>query len=268
MLDNTVMFGLERLTGGLPAFVNCTRESLTEDLVSVLPSSMTVLEDPGGPGADSASHRGRPCKKFVKAAGFRLALDDFTWRPGIEPLIAMADYIKVDFRQTNAAERARLLERLSGFTVALVAEKVETEAEYKQAREEGFALFQGYYFCRPVLLKTGKVPANRSLHIEILKLLRDDSLELRKLTSLVKQDTSLTYRLLRLVYSPMCAVRQEVRSIRSALLAVGEDTFRKLATLRHQGSSELRRRPARKNCCASGFCSRPLLRAHRGVMRS
>jgi EAL and modified HD-GYP domain-containing signal transduction protein len=29
----------------------------------------------------------------------------------------------------------------------------------------------------------------------------------------------------------MCAVRQEVRSIRSALLAVGEDTFRKLATL-------------------------------------
>jgi c-di-GMP-related signal transduction protein len=29
MLDNTVMFGLEKLTGGLPAFVNCTAESLT-----------------------------------------------------------------------------------------------------------------------------------------------------------------------------------------------------------------------------------------------
>jgi EAL and modified HD-GYP domain-containing signal transduction protein len=81
------------------------------------------------------------------------------------------------------------------------------------------------------LLKGGTVPANRSLHIQILKVLRDDSLELRKLTGLVKQDTSLTYRLLRLVNSPMCAVRQEVRSIRSALLAVGEDTFRKLATV-------------------------------------
>jgi EAL and modified HD-GYP domain-containing signal transduction protein len=75
------------------------------------------------------------------------------------------------------------------------------------------------------------VPANHSLHIRILKLLRDDSLELRKLASLVKQDPSLTYRLLRLVNSPMCAVRQEVRSIRSALLAVGEDAFRKLAML-------------------------------------
>jgi hypothetical protein len=30
MLDNTVMFGLEKLTGGLPAFVNCTAEALTE----------------------------------------------------------------------------------------------------------------------------------------------------------------------------------------------------------------------------------------------
>ena len=44
MLDNTVIFGLEKLTGGLPAFVNCTRESLIEELVQVLPSSMTVLE--------------------------------------------------------------------------------------------------------------------------------------------------------------------------------------------------------------------------------
>jgi EAL and modified HD-GYP domain-containing signal transduction protein len=228
MLDNTVMFGLDRLTGGLPAFLNCTREALTDELVSVLPASMTVLEILEN--LAPTPHLVEACRN-LKSAGFRIALDDFTWKPDMEPLVEMADYIKVDFRLTNAAERARLLERLSGFTLALVAEKVETETEYKQACKEGFALFQGYYFCRPVLLKSGKVPANHSLHIQILKVLRDDTFELRKLTSMVKQDTSLTYRLLRLVNSPMCAVRQEVRSIRSALLAVGEDTFRKLATL-------------------------------------
>jgi EAL and modified HD-GYP domain-containing signal transduction protein len=228
MLDNTVMLGLERLTGGLPAFLNCTLESLTDDLVSVLPSSMTVLEI-----LEDLAPTPRlieACRN-LKSAGFRIALDDFTWKPDLEPLVEMADYVKVDFRLTNAEERARLLERLRGFTVALVAEKVETEVEFKQACNEGFTLFQGYYFCRPVLLANGKVPANQILHIQLLKMLRDDSLELCRLTSLVKQDTSLTYRLLRLVNSPMCAMRQEVRSIRSALLAVGEDTFRKLATL-------------------------------------
>jgi EAL and modified HD-GYP domain-containing signal transduction protein len=36
---------------------------------------------------------------------------------------------------------------------------------------------------------------------------------------------------MRLVNSPICAVRQEVRSIETALLVVGEDTFRRIATL-------------------------------------
>jgi EAL and modified HD-GYP domain-containing signal transduction protein len=62
-------------------------------------------------------------------------------------------------------------------------------------------------------------------------LLRDQSLELQKLTGAVKRDESLTYRLLRIINSPVCAVRQEVSSIRLALLAVGEDTFRRVATL-------------------------------------
>jgi EAL and modified HD-GYP domain-containing signal transduction protein len=47
----------------------------------------------------------------------------------------------------------------------------------------------------------------------------------------LKRDPSLTYRLLRLVNSPMCAMRQEVRSIQAALLAVGEDAFRRMAML-------------------------------------
>jgi EAL and modified HD-GYP domain-containing signal transduction protein len=44
MLDNSVVFGLEKLTGGALAFINCTEESLTDELVDVLPASMTVLE--------------------------------------------------------------------------------------------------------------------------------------------------------------------------------------------------------------------------------
>jgi EAL and modified HD-GYP domain-containing signal transduction protein len=228
MLDNAVIFGLEKLTGGVPAFVNCTQETLTENLVHVLPAGMAVLEilesvNPT-PGLIEA------CRK-LKASGFRLALDDFTWKKDFDPLVELADYIKVDFLQSGAPERQSLLRRLSGVTVALIAEKIETQEDYWQACQEGFGLFQGYYFCRPVLLKGSKIPANRLFQIEILQLLRSDVIDLRKLTQLMKRDASLTYRLLRLVNSPMCAIRQEVRSIQAALLAVGEDTFRRIATL-------------------------------------
>jgi EAL and modified HD-GYP domain-containing signal transduction protein len=228
MLDNTVIFGLEKLTAGLPAFVNCTRESLTGELVNVLPPSMTVLEiletlDPT-PGLIAA------CRK-AKALGFRLALDDFVWKPNLEPLVELADYIKVDFTLLDAAGRETLRRRLGGVTVALVAEKVETQEENQQACSEGFTLFQGYYFCRPILLKNRKVPANRISYIEILQLLQCESIDMRKLGRLVKRDASLTYRLLRLVNSPVCAVRQEVSSIEAALVLVGEEAFRRIATL-------------------------------------
>jgi EAL and modified HD-GYP domain-containing signal transduction protein len=228
MLDNAVIFGLETLTGGLPAFVNCTQESLTGDLVHVLPASMTVLEILES--LEPTPELIAACRK-LKSGGFRLALDDFSWKAKFDPLVELADYIKVDFVQTGAAERKRLLQRLDGLSVALVAEKVETQEDYRQAREEGFTLFQGYYFCRPVLMTNRKVPSNRLSQIEILQLLRGNSIDVKKLTQLVKRDASLTYRLMRLVNSPMCAVRQEVTSIQSALLVVGEDTFRRIATL-------------------------------------
>jgi len=167
----------------------------------------------------------------LKSAGFRLALDDFKWRPELAPLVELADYIKVDFVQSDAAERKALMKSLDGLSVAWVAEKVESQEEYKRAREEGFTLFQGYYFCRPVLMENRKVPANRHLQFEILQLLRSDELDILKLAQLVKRDASLTYRLLRMVNSPNYGLRQEVTSIESALLAVGEDAFRRMATL-------------------------------------
>lgn len=228
MLDNTVLFGFDKLTGGLPGFINCTAETLTGQLVDVLPPPLTVLEihssiEPTQEVVDA-------CLK-LKGQGFRIALGDFEWKPQFASLLEMADYVKIDFATSGAAGRQEIFRRVFGKKTVLIAEKVESPQEYQQARDEGFTLFQGYYFCRPVLLKNRSIPSNQLFHIQILKLLHDDPLDFRKLSELVKLDASLTYRLLRLVNSPMCAVRQEVRSIETALIAVGEENFRHIATL-------------------------------------
>lgn len=228
MLDNTVIFGLEKFTAGLPAFVNCTEESLTEELVQVLPASMTVLEILET--VEPTPHLMDALVK-LKSGGFRIALDDFLWKPQLQPLVELADYIKVDFTLMDAAARAALRKQLGRTPVAMVAEKVETQDEYEQACAEGFTLFQGYYFCRPTLLKSRKVPANAVSYMEILKLLREEFIDWHKLSQQVKRDASLTYRLLRMVNSPAYAVRQEVTSIAAALVMVGEAVFRRIATL-------------------------------------
>jgi EAL and modified HD-GYP domain-containing signal transduction protein len=228
MLDNTVVFGLEELARGLPAFVNCTVESLTEELVQVLPPSMTVLELSSG--AEPTPSLLAACRK-LKALGFRLALTDFSANTESRPLADLADYIKVDIHKVDALERANLLRWLAGSTASLVAQNVETQQQYGQVCKEGFDLFQGYYFCRPEPLESHKIPGNRLVHLEILEDLQNDPVDLQRLSQLVMCDASLTYRLLRLVNSPICAMRQEVTSIQTALMLVGEASFRRVAML-------------------------------------
>jgi EAL and modified HD-GYP domain-containing signal transduction protein len=227
MLDNAVIFGVEWLTNGLPAFVNCTAESITEDLVLVLAPQKTVL---GIPGNLELTPKLLACCRALKARGYRLALDDFTWKANLGPMAEMADYIRLDFTRFGATER-QYLRRLNCASLAMVAKKVQTQEDYQHARGEGFTLFQGDYFCHPVLLKKRKVPANRMLHFEIVRMLHHDPIDVRQISQLVLRDASLTYRLLRLVNSPIYAIYHEVRSVEAAIIAVGEDTFRRTVSL-------------------------------------
>jgi EAL and modified HD-GYP domain-containing signal transduction protein len=227
MLDNAVIFGLEWMTNGLPAFVNCTAEVLAEDLVLVLAPQLSVLAIPGNL---ELTPRLLDCCHKLKARGFRLALDDFTWKPNLRPLAAIADYIRVDFDRFGVAER-EYLRNLDGASIAMVAKKVETQEDFQRASAEDFTFFQGSCFCHPVLLKKRKVPANRMLHFEIVRMLHHDPLDIHQVSRLVLRDASLTYRLLRLVNSPIYAIYQEVRSIEAAILAMGENAFRRIVTL-------------------------------------
>lgn len=227
-LDNAVLFGLERMTGGAPAFINCTAEALTGKLVEVLPPNLTVLEilETVSPTPELIS----ACKR-LKAHGFRLALDDFTWNPEIDPLTKIADYIKIDFRQCKPAERRATVERFRGRNVRLVAEKVETSEEFEQARNEGFTLFQGYHFCRPELVEQRDIPPNRLTQLRLLQQLYRPDFDLRQVAALVQQDAAISYRVLRLVNSPIYMLRSDIHSVKDALFLLGETTFRRIATL-------------------------------------
>ena len=227
MLDNELLFGLERLSNGLPAFVSCSGEALTDDLVLVLAPSLTVLAVPAA--LEPAPRLVDACRA-LKARGFRLALDGFCWRENLSVLLDRADYVRLDFRQLGAAERQQLVQR-GPDSIAMVAQRVETDEDYLKARALGFTLFQGDYLCHPVLLKKKKIPANRLYHFEIVRELYRDPLDVRKVSNLVRSDAALMYRLLRLANSPIYGLYQEVRSIETAIRMLGEDAFRRVVSV-------------------------------------
>jgi len=227
MLDNAVIFGLDWMTNGLPAFVSCTVESLTEDLVLVLSPDKTVLALPKE--FELTPKLLDSCRR-LKTRGYRLALDNFDWTAELRPLAELADYIRVGCSGFDAAER-QYLRTLHCPPPIMVARNVDVQEEFKRAGEKGFVLFQGDYFCHPVLLKKRKLPANRMLHFEIVRQLHHDPIDIHQVSQLVLRDAALTFRLLRLVNSPIYALHQEVRSIETAIFIVGETTFRRIVSL-------------------------------------
>jgi EAL and modified HD-GYP domain-containing signal transduction protein len=113
----------------------------------------------------------------------------------------------------------------------MLAEKLETPPEFHQARDMGFTYFQGYFFCRPELVVGREVPANRLHYIRLLELVSRRELDMRELEKMLKQEASISYRLLRYLNSPLFGFALEIKSIRHAMAVLGEREMRRWVRL-------------------------------------
>src|SRR6185295_5857897 len=135
------------------------------------------------------------CRR-LKAQGFTLALDDFVLRAGEEPLLELCDIWKVDFLTFKGDARTRLVRQHSRPGLTFLAEKVETHEDFVDAKRDGFALFQGYFFCRPQMLNASEVPGSKLTRLKLLEALNRASLDFEAVQQILKQDVALLTRLL------------------------------------------------------------------------
>ncbi len=228
MLDNVLIAGTDSLSSKTLVFVKCTRDSLVGNLATLLPPRHTVLEV--GKTVDPDEEVVAACLA-LKKKGYRLALGDVFLSDNAGGLVQMADYIKVNFRVTDKISRARILCKLRGGASALVAERLEDEAEFATALDEGFHYFQGYFFCKPAMLVRSEVRTNHPNYLRLLALLTQSPLDRSQVERIAVSDPPLSFRLLRLANSAVYGRRSEVRSVKRALIIMGDQDFRKLATI-------------------------------------
>lgn len=223
-LNTSMLLGLDVLCDGRRAFINCTRDVLLKDYVTLLPSEQAVVEILEGVPADDlvveACHR-------LKGAGYTIALDDFGVNDPREPLTDLADIIKVDLRETSAADAAAMVKRYGPWRCRMLAEKVETREEFLAAKKAGFLYFQGYFFRRPEILTAHEIPANRLNYMRMLTAVSQRELDVREIEKLVKGEASLCYRLLRYLNSAAFGFANEIHSVRHALAILGEREVRR-----------------------------------------
>lgn len=226
-LDSSLLFGLDVLCDRHYAFINCTRELLLKDYVSLLPPKQTVLEilETVKPDTELIA----ACQK-LREAGYLLALDDFAENDPRVVLAGTADILKVDLKASPPAECAALVRRY-GSSHRMLAEKVETREEFQAMRDMGFTYFQGFFFQKPQVLVTHDIPANKVNYLRMLQAVARDELDLREIEALIKSEVSICYRLLRYLNSAIFAFGNEIHSVRHALSLLGEREIRRWVRL-------------------------------------
>ncbi|MFZ0479727.1 MAG: HDOD domain-containing protein [Terriglobales bacterium] len=227
-LDSSLLFGLNTLCNNSRAFVNCTRDVLLKDLITLLPPNQAVVEilETVEPGDRVIA----ACKR-LKEAGYLIALDDFTPNDPRIPLSGLADIIKVDIQATPPEQCAGLIRRFGSAKCKMLAEKLETPQEFHQSCAQGFSYFQGYFFCKPELIVGREVPADRLRLLRLLELISRSELDLRELENALKQDAAICYRLLRYLNSPVFGFSLEIKSVRHAMAILGERELRRWTRL-------------------------------------
>ncbi len=227
-MDELFLMGIRTMTDGMPAFVNCTRDFLVKDYLTLMPREMVVGEilETVAPDTEVLS----ACKR-MKDLGYRLALDDYCDMPEMRPLLEVADFVKIDVLLMSRDDQKRVVHQCHGLGIPAIAEKVETDHQFESCREIGYDFFQGYFFCRPQIVGRRSVPANKTVYLQLLQAANEPTFNLHKISNIFKRDVSLSYRLLRYLNSAAFAFRAEIHSIPHGLSLLGELAMRKWISL-------------------------------------
>ncbi len=223
VLNSLVEMGLETIVGNAMAFINLTRNFLVGNFPILLPSNRVVIEiletvesDPQLINAVSN----------LRNKGFTLALDDVVTLDRISPFTGIAAIIKLDLMQIDRLVLPDIIAGVKAQGFRVLAEKVETQADYNLCRRLGVDYYQGYFLCKPNVVRSQKMDSSRFVIMQSIAMLQNQKTNFSDLENIISRDVGLSYKLLRLSNSGYYSFTTEVKSLRQAISLIGLDTMR------------------------------------------
>src|ERR1700690_1118094 len=138
-IDMLNFVGLSVLCDGRLAFINCTRHMLLSDYFALLPPSEVVIEIQETVPVDGEVKEA--CER-LKKTGDSIARDNFVPGDPRAALIPYARFVKIDTTQVTPEQCSSLAGLHATEECRMLAQKVETRAQFVTAGKSGFTRFQ------------------------------------------------------------------------------------------------------------------------------
>lgn len=221
--------GIGEFTGKNPAFINFTLDTLVKGYPEMLSPDEIVIE---------ILETVKPGKKLLGICkdlhekGYTIALDDYEHQKVWSHFYPYIKIIKVDIQQTGAEEIKEIIQSIKGHShIELLAEKVETYEEYNEMLNLGFKYFQGYFFAKPEMVQAKSLSPSQMAMAELLYETSKTELDLNGITGVFERDVSLSYKLLRYANSAIFRRRNEISTIKQALVILGTGELKRFIGL-------------------------------------
>jgi EAL and modified HD-GYP domain-containing signal transduction protein len=229
LLTRLALHGVTSLLGNRLAFVSLSAESLDNALIDRLPPQNTVLIlEITQPVTDWEGIAARLAELKHKGlcAGLRIHdIADTTC-----PLIGGLDFIQIDVPTFNGIDLQSLTSDLrkkhavGTLPPRLVAHDVQSHDDFQFCDKCGFDLFQGPFITGGERLHPTSGGVNRMAVLPILNMVRSDQ-SFALIAGQLKNEPTLTYKLLRYLNSPAMGLQQPIDSLTEALVLIGREKF-------------------------------------------
>lgn len=220
--------GLKQLVGEHSAFINLPQRFLEEpELLPLQPDGLVleVLEQVDITPDALAGMR------TLASRGFALALDDYTHDARFAEALAYVAIVKLEIPKIAPDDWELEIQRLKKQGVRVLAEKVETAAEFERLKELGCDYFQGYFFAKPSVLSGKRLSANKLAMLQLLARVNSPDTNIETLSDLVSQDVALSVRTMNYANSAASGLTRKLESVREAVVYVGRESLRRWVTL-------------------------------------
>ncbi|CAM2824896.1 histidine kinase [Pseudoalteromonas atlantica] len=229
IMENQLNLGTRHITSGKTALINIGPDSLKHNLCDFLPCKDVVIEllETIEPTDDNY----QLCRELFHK-NYKLALDDFVYNEQWERFLKFIKLVKFDIAQTPLSDIAEIVEKLKQHKkIKILAEKIETQADYHQAHKMGFDYFQGYFFAKPTMHEQQDIDYNYALVVAIYAQVMKPSPDIKQISALFEADAALAYKLMRLINSGVFPIQSKISSIKQALVYLGHERLKKFVSL-------------------------------------
>lgn len=210
-------FDFNSLTNGEYGFINFTRESILSDLPLLFNPENIVIEI-----LEDVELDQELIDRIIllKEKNYKFALDDCIDDGTYDEILPYVDIIKVEYNLLTQDIRSNIAHKYKN-SKKLIAERIETKEEFESAINDGYKLFQGYYFSKPVMISKVSISIASSTYLRLLKEIYTEEPSFDSLADIIKLDAGLTFKLLSLMNTAVYYRGKKINSVKQALVHLG-----------------------------------------------